>query len=84
VARFLVATQPITRHVLPALPLARELIERGHGVRWYCGEKFKARIEPTGTRFVSYDAAYDYDDSAYDAAFPGRDKLSGLKPKKGR
>ena len=78
-ARFLVATQPITGHVLPVLPLARELIERGHEVRWYCGEKFKDRIEATGTWFVPYDVAYDYDDSDYDAAFPGRGKLSGLK-----
>jgi UDP:flavonoid glycosyltransferase YjiC (YdhE family) len=79
VARFLVATQPVTGHVLPALPLARELVERGHEVCWYCGRKFGNRIEATGARYVPYDAAYDYDDSDYDAAFPGRDKLSGLR-----
>jgi MGT family glycosyltransferase len=79
VSRFLIATQPITGHVLPALPLARELVGRGHKVPWYCGRKFGNRIEATGARFVPYDAAYDYDDSDYDAAFPGRDKLSGLK-----
>lgn len=77
--RFLIATQPITGHVLPALPLARELVRRGHEVRWYCGRKFGNRIEATGARFVPYDAAYDYDDSDYDAAFPGRDKRSGLR-----
>lgn len=68
-SRFLIATQPITGHVLPALPLARELVRRGHEVRWYCGRKFGNRIEATGARFVPYDAAYDYDESGYDAAF---------------
>ncbi len=78
-ARFLVATQPITGHVLPALPLARKLIERGHEVGWYCGAKFEYKIRTTGARFFPFVAAYDYDDSDYDAAFPGRDRLSGLK-----
>ena len=73
------ATQPITGHVLPALPLARELARRGHETRWYCGKKFGDAIEATGARFVPYDAAYDYDDSDYDAAFPGRARLSGLQ-----
>jgi UDP:flavonoid glycosyltransferase YjiC (YdhE family) len=79
VARFLIATQPITGHVLPALPLARELTRRGHDTRWYCGKKFEDEIEATGARFIPYDAAYDYDDSDYDVAFPGRAKLSGLE-----
>lgn len=78
-ARFLMATQPITGHVFPALPLARELARRGHETRWYCGKKFEAAIEATGARFVPYDAAYDYDDSDFDAAFPGRARLSGLQ-----
>jgi MGT family glycosyltransferase len=78
-ARFLVATQPITGHVLPALPLARKLVERGHKVGWYCGRKFEDRIRTTGARFFPFDAAVDYDDSDYDAAFLDRDKLSGLR-----
>ncbi|MDQ3861907.1 MAG: glycosyltransferase [Actinomycetota bacterium] len=78
-ARFLLATHPITGHVLPALLVARELTARGHDVRWYCGEKFRDRIESTGARFVPYDAAHDYDDSDYDAAFPGRNRLTGLR-----
>ena len=78
-ARFLIATQPITGHVLPTLPLVRKLVERSHEVGWYCGRKFGDRIEETGARFLPYGAAYDYDDSDYDAAFPGRKRLSGLK-----
>ena len=57
----------------------RELVDREHEVLWYCGEKFKDSIEATGARFVPYSAAYDYDDSDYDAVFPERDKLSGLR-----
>lgn len=44
-ARFLFATQPITGHVLPALPLVRALVERGHAVAWYAGARFRERIE---------------------------------------
>ncbi len=33
-ARFLIATQPITGHILPALPIVRTLVQRGHEVRW--------------------------------------------------
>jgi len=79
VARFLIATQPITGHVLPALSLARELARRGHDTRWYCGKKFEEEIKATGARFIPYDAAYDYDDSDYDVAFPGRARLSRLE-----
>lgn len=78
-ARFLMATQPITGHVLPALPIARELVERGHEVRWYVGRKFQAQVEATGARFAPYQQAYDYDDADYDAAFPGRGTFKGLE-----
>lgn len=77
-ARFLFATQPITGHVLPALPLVRALVERGHDVAWYAGARFRERIEATGAQFAPYQAAYDYDDRDYDAAFPGRGALTGL------
>jgi UDP:flavonoid glycosyltransferase YjiC (YdhE family) len=78
-ARFLVATHPITGHVLPALPIATELASRGHEVRWYAGEKFRARVEAAGAGFEPYVEAYDFDDTDYDAAFPGHGKLSGLR-----
>ncbi len=77
-ARFLFATQPITGHVLPALPLVRALVERGHEVAWYAGARFRERIEATGAQFAPYQSAYDYDDRDYDAAFPGRSALKGL------
>ena len=75
---FLFATQPVTGHVVPAVPIIRTLVERGHDVRWYVGQKFRAKVEAAGAEFVAYERAYDYDDSDYDAAFPGRSQLKGL------
>jgi UDP:flavonoid glycosyltransferase YjiC (YdhE family) len=77
-ARFLFATQPITGHVLPALPLVRALVQRGHAVSWYAGARFRERIEAAGVQFAPYQQAYDYDDRDYDAAFPGRSALKGI------
>lgn len=75
---FLFATQPITGHVVPAVPIIRELVTRGHDVRWYVGKKFQERVEAAGAQFVPCERAYDYDDADYDAAFPGRSQLKGL------
>ncbi|HET9258068.1 MAG TPA: nucleotide disphospho-sugar-binding domain-containing protein [Pseudonocardiaceae bacterium] len=77
-ARFLIASQPITGHVLPAIPVVRALAGRGHEVWWYTGRRFSARAEAAGARFAGYEQAYDYDDRDYDAAFPGRGALTGL------
>lgn len=77
-ARFLIASLPITGHVLPALPLARALVARGHEVRWYTGQKFRARVEATGAHFAPFRAAYDFDDGDLDAAFPARSAATGL------
>lgn len=77
-ARFLIASQPITGHVLPAIPVVRALVGRGHDVWWYVGRRFRAQVEDVGAHFAGYQQAYDYDDRNYDAAFPGRSALTGL------
>ena len=79
-ARILIATVPILGHVAPFLPLCRGLVTRGHDVRWYCGQKYRERIEAAGARFLPIAAARDYDDSALEgnearAALQGIDKL---------
>jgi UDP:flavonoid glycosyltransferase YjiC (YdhE family) len=76
--RFLSATQPVTGHVVPALPIVHTLVERGNEVVWYTGKKFRSQVEATGARFAPYQEAYDYDDDDFDAAFPGRSQLAGL------
>jgi MGT family glycosyltransferase len=78
-ARFLICTHPITGHVNPPLEIARALVGRGHEVRFYTGRKFRAKVEATGAEFAPMVRAYDYDDSDYDAAFPGRSSLRGIK-----
>ena len=77
-ARFLIASQPITGHVLPAIPMVRALAERGHEVWWYVGRRFRAQAEAAGAHFAGYEQADDYDDRNYDAAFPDRSALTGL------
>lgn len=77
-ARFLIASLPVTGHVLPALPIARTLVARGHEVRWYTGRKFQGKVEATGAHFEPFRTADDFDDSDLDAAFPGRSAATGL------
>ncbi|GHF36673.1 UDP:flavonoid glycosyltransferase YjiC (YdhE family) [Deinococcus metalli] len=78
-ARILIASQPIAGHLLPLLPVARELAARGHELRWYTGRKYAARVRAAGAAFEPFTLARDYDDRAFGVAFPGRDALSGLR-----
>ena len=77
-ARFLFATMPATGHVNPGLPIARELVARGHDVRWYCGTAFRRSIERTGARFLAPMHGPDYSDDIGDALFPERKKYKGI------
>jgi MGT family glycosyltransferase len=51
-ARILFFTMPITGHVRPALPVARELTAAGHEVLWYCGRLFEPHITRVGATFT--------------------------------
>jgi UDP:flavonoid glycosyltransferase YjiC (YdhE family) len=77
-ARFLIATVPVAGHVNPGLPIARALVERGHEVRWYTGQRFRKSVESTGARHLPMDATLDYDAENLDRAYPGRQGLTGL------
>lgn len=77
-ARFLIGTLPITGHVYPILPVARKLVERGHEVAWYAGERFRLKIERTGARWLPMKQARDFDDQDIEAAFPERAEYHGL------
>ncbi len=61
-ARFLVATIPVIGHVGPAVPIVRELVDRGHEVCWYTGQAFQATIEKIGARFAPIRSWMDYSD----------------------
>ncbi|PSB13786.1 glycosyl transferase, UDP-glucuronosyltransferase [filamentous cyanobacterium CCP2] len=61
-ARFLIGTIPLVGHVSPAVPIARELVNRGHEVWWYTGQTFQAIVEKTGARFAPILSWFDYSD----------------------
>jgi UDP:flavonoid glycosyltransferase YjiC (YdhE family) len=64
--RYLFAPIPVTGHVNPGLPIARELVRRGHDVRWYSSLRFKRTIETIGARWVPLRQALPIDDQLRD------------------
>ena len=74
--RFLLTTMPFTGHVGPMTAVARELVARGHDVRFYTGSRFRARIEASGARLVPWRQAPDFDENDLPATFP---RLVGKK-----
>ena len=70
-ARILFAPMPITGHVNPGLPIARELVKRGHDVRWYSTHRFERAIEKIGARFVPFEHGTKIDESNLEM-FPDR------------
>jgi MGT family glycosyltransferase len=77
-SRFVICAQPLAGHVGPALPIAAELVARGHDVRFYTGAKYRERVTATGARFVGFNPAHDFDDTNLDVTFPERARLRGL------
>jgi UDP:flavonoid glycosyltransferase YjiC (YdhE family) len=61
------------------LPIAQELVRRGHELRWYTGRKYAAAVERTGAVWEPFIHARDFDDAHFETAFPGRDALTGLR-----
>ncbi len=45
---------PFSGHTNPTLPLAEELVKRGHKVKYINAEPFRRAIEQTGAEFVPY------------------------------
>ena len=52
--RVLMVNLPYAGHTNPTLPLARELVRRGHRVDYVNEESFRGRIEAVGASFVPY------------------------------
>ncbi|GGO25177.1 glycosyltransferase [Deinococcus humi] len=77
--RILIASQPITGHVLPLLPIARELVRRGHALSWYTGSGYAAQVEAVGAEFLPFVHARDFDDADLGATFPERNRHRGLR-----
>ncbi len=77
-ARILMASITVPGHTNPGLPLARELVKRGHDVRWYNSPRFRDKIEATGARFEPLRDGIDFDWTKMDEMYPERRKLKGL------
>lgn len=50
-ARILVTTMPGVGHVSPMLPVAAELVRRGHEVRFYTSHAYRTKVEKTGATY---------------------------------
>ena len=59
---------PAHGHTNPTLAVVRELTARGHTVRYYTTEAFRAKVEAAGAVFVPFDA---------EAARPGMTAADG-------
>jgi MGT family glycosyltransferase len=70
--RYLFAPIPVTGHVNPGLPIARELVARGHDVRFYSTPRFKRVIESIGARYVPLRHALPVDEEQFDQLWPNR------------
>ncbi|UNK69582.1 nucleotide disphospho-sugar-binding domain-containing protein [Microbacterium sp. H1-D42] len=75
-SRFLLTAMPFTGHVGPMAAVARELVRRGHEVRFYTGSRFRDRVEASGAQLVSWQRAPDFDENDLAATFP---RLIGKK-----
>lgn len=53
-SNILMINLPFSGHVNPTLPLAEELVNRGHNVDYICSEQFRQKIESTGAKFIVY------------------------------
>ena len=68
--KILIATVPLSGHVNPAIPIARQLLADGHEVAWYTGSAFKSVVESTGAAFYPFINAKNYCDSDVHEVFP--------------
>jgi MGT family glycosyltransferase len=77
-ARFLFISIPASGHVNPGLPIAAELVRRGHDVRWYTTERFKKAVEKIGVRYVPFVHCIPYDEAKIEEQFPERKNYKGM------
>ena len=78
-ARFLIMTAPAMGHVMPSLPIARKLVERGHEVVWITGREYKERVESSGARFHPPPKELDPNGMEFEDFLPELKGLKGLK-----
>lgn len=52
--KILMVNLPFSGHTNPTLPLAKELVSRGHNVTYVNAAEFRTKIEATGAKFIPY------------------------------
>jgi MGT family glycosyltransferase len=77
-SRFLFAPVPFSGHVNPGIPIARELVARGHDVRWYTTPRFQRAIENIGARYTPFYYAMPLDEERLEDMFLDRPKSGGI------
>ncbi|BDI28816.1 glycosyl transferase [Capsulimonas corticalis] len=77
-ARFLIGTIPVIGHINPIIPIAAELVARGHHVCWYTGEQFRLKVEMTGAAWRPMKRAVSFYGTQGMDAFPERMALQGV------
>ena len=77
-ARFLIMTDMAVGHVMPTMPIAKKLVERGHEVVWITGRKYKEKVESTGARFHPLPKEIDLGEMEYYDFYPEVKELKGL------
>lgn len=78
-AEILIAACPPVGHVGPLLSVARGLTERGDRVTFLTAERHASKIFAVGAHPAPLPPEADYDDTSFDADFPGRVETSGIK-----
>ena len=78
-SRILFTSMPFAGHIRPGLPIARELVDAGHEVLWYTGQKYAALVAGSGATFVPYPESLDFDDAEVDER-RGTDGAPPTKP----
>lgn len=76
--RYLIITNPSCGHVIPIIPIARELVKSGHTVKWINGRAFKEKVENTGAEFILMHQKYDRGKTELYDFFPELKKLKGV------
>jgi len=71
-------TDAAVGHVIPTMPIARKLVERGHEVVWITGRKYKEKVETTGARFHPLPKESDPGEMEYYDFYPKVKELKGL------
>jgi UDP:flavonoid glycosyltransferase YjiC (YdhE family) len=69
---------PATGHVMPKLPIARELVGRGHEVDWYTGAVYRELVQSTGASHYPIRSAEDFGGQTISEAFPELVGLTGI------